>query len=150
MSMIIEKMNEWMELNEKKDEFLKILKILLEFEEKTNRTGWDCDMDMHYMRKSISVAQPDRVQIYLQALGGFMYYVVVRYRTAMGSVVTSWYHEDGISMEREQLAHLPEHEVHRLTCITDLFQKHSSLLNEESKLHIVDNSILELMGEGLE
>jgi len=119
------KNHHWKELSGGRDEFQKIVKLLVDFDETTGRYRRYGDPEAHYMRRSISVADPETLRVFLQDLGGFIYYVVVELKTEGGAVSTSWIHEDGIRAERDEFSEEENHPVHSIVCMTDLYKNYS-------------------------
>ncbi len=75
------------------------------------------------MRKAFVVAEEGTRRIFIRALGDSIYSVVVHLETPHGSVTTSWVHEDGIALDRNEFADEPDHLVHGIVCLTDLFME---------------------------
>lgn len=109
----------WVEIVERKSEFQSILKLLVEFDERTGRHQRYSDPESHYMRKACAVAPPESLRIFAKQMAEFVFHVVVRLDCASGHEITGWLHEDGIASERAGAS--PEHPVHRIVCLTDLF-----------------------------
>ncbi|MBL8021490.1 MAG: hypothetical protein JNM27_17605 [Leptospirales bacterium] len=109
----------WRELTVKKEEFCKIVRLLVEFDEKTGRYLKYNDPETHFMRKAVSVADTSRIRIFLRDLGGYVYSVVAELRSLAGTTATAWIHEDGICKEREEAE--TNHPVHSIVCVTDLY-----------------------------
>ena len=135
----------WRELTDKKEEFQKIVKLLVDFDESTGRYRRYGDPESHYMRRSISVSDPDHLRIFIQDLGGFVYYIVVELRTAGGQVSSSWIHEDGIRAERDEFQHMEDHPVHEIVCMTDLYENNSSEISQDFSNVFVGEITLELL-----
>ncbi len=109
------------ELTERKEDFLKIVQLLVEFDEKTGRYLKYKDPETHYMRRAVAACSPDHVRVFLRHLGGFIYAVVAEVRSAGGLTATAWVHEDGIRQERDGLD--GAHPVHGIVCVTDLYEE---------------------------
>lgn len=133
----------WREVTSRKEEFQKIVGLLIEFDERTGRYQRYGDPESHYMRKAVARAQPDDLRIFVQNLGGFLYYVVVELASAGGRVSTGWLHEDGIKAERS--THPEDHPVQRIVCLSDLVDADSSSVSEETAFSCVDSATAELM-----
>ena len=109
----------WVEIVERKKEFQDILKLLVEFDERTGRHQRYSDPESHYMRKACVVASAESLKIMARRIDEFVFYIVVRLECASGHEITGWVHEDGIAAERVTAS--PAHPVHRIVCLTDLF-----------------------------
>lgn len=116
-------MGEWIELTSKREEFTKIVKLLVAFDQNTGRYARYENESSHWLRKAVSVAEPDALRVILKHLGGFVYSVVTEQRTESGFCVTCWVHEDGIRSEREDKMSEPRHPVHSIVCVSDLYQE---------------------------
>lgn len=133
----------WREITNRKEEFQKIVSLLIEFDERTGRYQRYGDPESHYMRKAVARANPEDLRIFVQNLGGFLYYVVVELASPGGRVSTGWLHEDGIKAERTTLG--GDHPVQRIVCLSDLVEVDSSTVSEETSLSCVDSATAELM-----
>ena len=111
----------WKEIVSRKPEFQEMLRLLLHFDERSGRYREYSEPELHFMRKSAAVADPGGLRIYLRDLGGRAYYVVLELQLGGGRLATAYVHEDGIVLEREERADEPEHAVHSVICLTDLF-----------------------------
>ncbi|MBL8019724.1 MAG: hypothetical protein JNM27_08680 [Leptospirales bacterium] len=116
-------MEKWKELVRRKEEYLRILRLLVEFDERTGRHLKYGDPETHYVRRSICIADPSRTRILIPDLGNFVYSVVCETRTASALAVIAYVHEDGIRIERDRYE--PDHPTHSITCLTDLFENDS-------------------------
>jgi len=121
----------WVEITERKQEFRQILKLLVEFDERTGRHARYSDPETHCMRKAISAADPDRTRILLNHLGGFVYNVVAQVETSVGLAISAYVHEDGIKAERA--AQAENHPIQKIVCMTDLYEDCKNL---ESREHL--------------
>jgi hypothetical protein len=108
-----------------KVEFQKIVKLMIDFDERTGRHTRYPDPEVHYMRKAVSVARPESLTIKLERAEheeGWVYFVeVILDNSSVNSLITRWIHEDGIRAERETLGE--GHPVHNITCLTDLYDR---------------------------
>lgn len=127
-------LRDWKELKSQKKEFIKIVSLLTEYDEKTGRFRKYGERSDHFMRKAVSIAAEDSIRVFLRSRGGYMYDVAVELHTGAGAVITNWIHEDGIRLERDEWRHDPDHPVHSIVCITDLFEKNAEPLSEEDGL----------------
>lgn len=134
MSALIQ--SRWRELINKKAEFLKIVQLLLDYDERSQRLGRTVPPALHYLRRALVLSPPDTLQVFLRNLGGYRYEVIVYHTSGWGTAATTWLHEDAIQVEREQAATTRSHPVHRILCLTDLFRTHSRKLRD---LPIQDN-----------
>jgi len=114
---------QWRELESNKDEFLRILRLLVEFDERTGHHLRRDDPAQHWLRKGISLAESSSIRILLRNLNNFVYSVLIEMKTASSFVTTGWVHEDGIRAERDQKNNDRSHPVHSIVCVTDLFEK---------------------------
>ena len=117
----------WRELTARKEEFSKIVKLLVEFDEKTGRYLKYNHPETHYMRRAVAACDPENLRIFLKSLGGFVYSVVAEVKSAAGLTATAWVHEDGIRQEREGCD--AGHPVHQIVCVTDLFEADSQAID---------------------
>lgn len=139
---------QWYEIDENKEEFQKIVKLLVDFDETTGRYRRYGDPETHFMRRSVSVADPEMLRVFLNHLGGYVYYIVVELKSQGGSISTSWIHEDGIRSERDEFREQKDHPVHGILCITDLAEKFSVKLNEDFSQTALSSDTQELLSEG--
>ncbi len=138
----------WAELESQKAEFQKIVRLLVEFDERTGRYRRFEDPENHFMRKAISIAQPELLRVFLRHLGGFVYFVVTELNTEHGSVSTSWVHEDGIQLERDEFGEQESHPVHSILCLTDLYREKGRRLGAEiQEIQLNSATALLLMAE---
>lgn len=118
-----------------KSDFQEIVRMLVEFDEKSGRFGKGNFPDGHYLRKAAGIADLDDVRFFARDLGGYVFYVVVELKTHSSFCVTSWIHEDGIRVEREEYANDKAHPVHGIVCLSDIFEKNAKeKISEEEKL----------------
>ncbi len=122
--------SKWKELCNQKQEFIKITALLTDYDERTGRYRKYGEKSDHFMRKAVSIACPDSIRVFFRDLGGYMYTVAVELSTGAGVVITNWVHEDGIRLERDELADSPDHPVHSIICITDLYEKYSKAVSD--------------------
>lgn len=112
----------WKEIVDRKDEFQQMLKLLLAFDEHSGRCRDYREPELHYMRRAVAVADPSLLRIYLRELGRCVYYIVTELHSGGGRLATAYVHEDGIRQEREQFGDEPEHPVHGIVCLSDLYE----------------------------
>jgi hypothetical protein len=123
---MIRQILEWQQLTvEDNPEFQKIVKLLTEFDDKTGRFISYANPESHYARKAIAIVDPTNLKVYVFPLGGYVYSIVAECTSVSGYIVTAWVHEDGIRQEREDAD--PEHPVHKIVCLTDLFERAGSI-----------------------
>jgi len=110
-------------------EFQNILSIILEFDEKTGKDTEYLDSDRYLIRKALTRAEPETLNIYVQLQPGetYTYHVVCESKGIGYYIATSWIHEDGIRYERDRCDE--DHPVFNLVCLSDLY-KDSILCNE--------------------
>lgn len=129
-------MKNWIEVKKGKEDFQKILKILIDFDEKTGRHV----REDHYFRKAISVCDISNLRIFMKETEKAFFSIVVELRSN-GICVTSWLHEDGIALEREQFAADKRHPVHTIVCMTDIHRKNPGPVSKKN-LHLVTMELL--------
>ena len=112
----------WKEIVDRKREFQEMLRLLLLFDERSGRYLEYNEPELHFMRKAAAVADPGLLRIYIRELRPCVYYVVAELQVGGGRLATSYVHEDGIRLEREERREDAEHPVHRITCLSDLFE----------------------------
>jgi hypothetical protein len=108
------------ELLTRKTEFQEMMRLLVDYDERTGRFHRYDGAELHYLRKTAALAPPDKLRVYLRQVEPFVYAVVVELATDGARVATAWIHEDGIRAEREVWTD-PDHPVHGIVCMTDLF-----------------------------
>jgi hypothetical protein len=116
---------EWREIISEKREFCGIVKLLVDFDEKTERFRRYAHPETHYMRKAVGVADPAFIRIFIRDCGGYVYHIVSEINTDAGFMSTFWIHEDGIRAEREILKDQLDHPVHSIVCVSDLYEYNS-------------------------
>lgn len=106
-----------------KKEFQKIVALLVEYDERTGRIRKSDNNGIvaHHLRKAASVADINNIEVTLTKKEGYIYTVTVSQRDSVSSFTTSWTHEDGIAEERIELKGKPDHPVHTIVCLSDLF-----------------------------
>lgn len=115
-----EKAPAWIELNgDGVQEFQKILRMLVEYDERTGRLRHSTQPEQHYLRKAFALCAVSELRIFARALGAFNFAMVGEWRSTEGYAASAWIHEDGICMEREQFPD-PAHPVHFIVCLSDL------------------------------
>ena len=135
---------QWTELTEEKENFQRILRLLILEDEEKERPVKTGDWQNHYMRKAIAWGDAEGLRVFIRALGGFIYYVVAELHTTAGFVSSGWVHEDGIKAQRELREKYPYHPVHVITCMTDIYENHCEVLEfEESCLDISTMDLLD-------
>lgn len=111
----------WRELTRDKGGFQSIVALLVDFDERTGRVEREKRQTDHLIRRSICQAPVDRLRIFINNRDGFIYPVLIFLETGSSTVVARWVLEDGIRMEREELKGVPDHPVHRVLCVPDLY-----------------------------
>ena len=111
----------WKEIIDRKREFQEMLALLLFCDERSGRLREYGEPELHYLRKAAVVADPNCMRIYLRELSPRIYYVVIEMSTGGGRMATAYVHEDGIRSERREHGGHPEHPVHTVVCLSDLF-----------------------------
>jgi len=109
---------EWFEICGRKDEFQGIVKLLVEFDERTGRHLRYGDPVTHMERKAIASGEVEKLRFFVRPMGGFVYLVIGELSRDLYRIVTSWMHEDGIRVERKDAA--LDHPVQKIVCVTDL------------------------------
>ena len=110
----------WVEIEGRKEEFIKIVRLLVEYDEKTGRAGRGGGN--HYLRAAIAHVDPADLRLFARHKGAFAYEILCTIDNQGGYLVTTWIHEDGIPPEREGLLEFPDHPVHSIVCLTDLME----------------------------
>jgi len=131
----------WREILERKEEFQKILQLLVDFDERTGRYLRYVDNETHWMRKAIAASSPENIRVLLRHQGGYIYTIVAQIQTDSGIVASAYVHEDGIMIEREQ--NPDEHPVKRIVCMTDLFERSSKELANHDGLNSFTIGLIE-------
>ncbi|HBS07150.1 MAG TPA: hypothetical protein DEA96_19410 [Leptospiraceae bacterium] len=124
---------EWREIQKGKESFQEIVKMLVEFDERTGRHSYAPLKECHYMRKAISVGDPENLLVMACAYPSHLYYVTARLSNQQGKVTTCWVHEDGVAAERLDRKEEESHPVHQIVCLTDIFQQNQKL-QENAKI----------------
>ena len=117
----------WTEIN-RKEEFQRILNLLIEFEERTGRHKKYGDPKIHDQRKKIAHAKPEKIRIFAKHRGGFMFHIVIEYEEFSAELIL----DDGIMEERDEFRHNPDHVVHTIVCTTDLVKSGTEIINFDS------------------
>lgn len=105
------------------DEFLKILRLLVDFDEKTGRVERQPNKFAHYARKALSLAPPEELVITLEKKDQIsVYWVCIVLKVPNLTIKAEWVHEDGIAAERIEHGENPEHPVHSIVCMTDIYE----------------------------
>lgn len=121
----------WREIKEGKQKFQEIVRILVDFDERTGRHEYQPLKECHYMRKAIALGQQENLRILACSYPSSLYYVAAELKNNQGQVATCWVHEDGIQSERQERRDEPDHPVHNIPCMTDLFEKNAELAATE-------------------
>ncbi|MBU41655.1 MAG: hypothetical protein CMN76_00430 [Spirochaetaceae bacterium] len=121
----------WKEIKEGKEKFQEIIKMLVDFDERTGRHGYAPLKECHYMRKAIAVGEPSHIRILACSYPAFLYYVAAELSNDQGHVTTCWVHEDGVKAERKDRQDEPDHPVHGVLCMSDLFEQNAEIGAED-------------------
>ncbi|MBI39218.1 MAG: hypothetical protein CMF59_18375 [Leptospiraceae bacterium] len=121
---------EWRDIVRGKESFQEIVKMLVEFDERTGRHSYAPLKECHFMRKAISVAEPENLRILACSYPSHLFYVAARLSNQQGKLTTCWVHEDGVAAERKDRRDEPDHPVHQIVCMTDLFEQNSEIVGE--------------------
>ena len=105
--------------------------MLVEFDERTGRHDYAPLKECHYMRKAIAVGEAEHLRILVCAFPSFLYYVAAELNNCQGRVTTCWVHEDGIESERAEKRDEPDHPVHGITCMSDIFRRNEEIGEKE-------------------
>lgn len=108
------------ELKTKKEKFVKILKDLIQWEEKYKDIN-SHNLENYKIKKLISEMNPNKLNITFLKLDEHTYYVVVKYQSINGEISTSWVHEDDIYRERLLNFNNKKHISFNTDCLTDLY-----------------------------
>lgn len=136
----------WRELTTRKEEFQRILKLLVDFDEKTGRHIRYTDPETHWARHAISSADPSRVRVLMKRISDCVYAIVCECRSSSAIIITSWVHEDGIRSERKTAT--TDHPVHKIICISDLFEGDSMRADDLESLNPFTVELLAETGRG--
>jgi len=131
---------DWRLLQSRKEEFSRILQLLVDFDDKTGRALRYRDQETHHMRKAIAVGNPDLRRVYMRRIATDTFSIVSELICDAGMVVTGWLHEDGVHAERA--AQPPEHPVHSIICVSDLFENDSTQFAPTRDLNPVTRALL--------
>lgn len=104
------------------EDIQKIILLLVEFVERTGQHKNYHDIDAHYARFGVALANPQNIKVYIKHLGGYVYVIIGEVKSNSTRITTAWVHEDGIQQERIEHKDI-EHPVHTIVCVTDLYQK---------------------------
>lgn len=110
--------SKWRELQERKDEFLHILRILNHYYEMRGETK----TERFRFREKLVKMDPNEIQIFFSKLGTYEYQVACA--TKKNPKLESWIHIDGIDEERARMSAVGkmDHPVFTLVCLGDLYQ----------------------------
>ncbi len=140
----------WRKLTERMEEFQEILKLLVEFDERTHRHRRQKQPELHHMRRALAVGRPKDLEVFIRYLGGSMFFVAAKLTASGGQVASGWLHEDGIYEERQQFADNPDHPVHMIRCMSDLFAAHTETAPNsevEARIPVQCRELLEEVGD---
>lgn len=118
----------WRQLVSRKIDFFAIMQVLLDYDERSGRVGRVVPPALHHLRRTLAVCPSRSVSIYLRALGGYRYEVLLWHSSEWGQAATAWIHEDAICVERAEYLDQKEHPIHKIVCLSDLYHKHSKRL----------------------
>ena len=135
----------WKELWQGKREFLDIMRLLVDFDAKTGRFRHYENPETHYMRRAISIADPDDLRILLCDRGECIYQVVAELSVPSAFLSATWLHEDGFPSDRQFLDGQRTHPVHKIPCLTDLYEKYAQELKLPGNESCLSGSTLELL-----
>jgi hypothetical protein len=108
------------ELKARKEDFIKILKDLILWEEQFESKSIS-SKENYKIRKLLSELPPKKLKITFLKLDDNIFYVVVQFKSFSGEISTSWIHEDNIYKERILNFENKEHLSHKIICLTDLY-----------------------------
>lgn len=121
---------QWHRLVSAHEEFQRILRLLLEYDERNERQNLS---ELHYLRQAISTARAEDLCVYIRDMGGYLFHIVAELKVPGGEAATAWLHEDGIQAERDMRSNQPDHAVHKLFCMSDILKEHSeSIMLDEN------------------
>jgi|YNPMSStandDraft_2_1061718.scaffolds.fasta_scaffold03307_3 hypothetical protein len=107
------------ELKTRKEDFVKILKDLIEWDEQI-KTKSPKFLENLKIKKTLAEMPSKKLKITFLKLDEFIFYVVVQYKSLNGEITTSWVHEDEIYKER--LLNNKDHLSYKVVCLTDLYE----------------------------
>jgi plasmid rolling circle replication initiator protein Rep len=81
------------ELKTRKEDFVKILKDLIEWDEQI-KTKSPKFLENLKIKKTLAEMPSKKLKITFLKLDEFIFYVVVQYKSLNGEITTSWVHED--------------------------------------------------------
>lgn len=132
--------NDWRLLISRKEEFLKILSLLVDFDTRTGRAARYADPQTHYMRKAIAVAGPSLISVFLRRTSADLYSLVAQMHCDSGFLVTAFVLEDGIHQERATQP--SDHPTHKIVCMTDLFHNDCEPVGPIDNLNPITQTLL--------
>lgn len=118
----------WMEIaREDIDGFQDMVRLLVDFDNKTGRWRRYGDPEIHYMRAAIGECDPNglRALVVPEEQRDHVYSVIAQFRGPGGCAITEWTHEDSIMQDRCRAD--PEHPVHQIPCLTDMYKRATPL-----------------------
>lgn len=131
---------DWRILRTHKVDFIKILSLLVEYDERTGKAARYPDPQRHRMRQAIAAANPDLSRFLIRRIAANLFSIVAETVCDGGLVTTRWLHEDAINQERSQQE--PDHPVHSITCVTDLFENYCEPLGAENDLNSFTHKLM--------
>lgn len=107
-----------------------IVRLLTDFDIKTGRHLKYPDLHRHYERCAIAHCPTDSLTFVITEMENQQYTYIVQATSndtqSKDYVKTEWIYEDGIKMERRE--ENKEHPVHRIVCLTDMFEQGEPVL----------------------
>jgi|JI8StandDraft_1071087.scaffolds.fasta_scaffold151504_1 hypothetical protein len=121
----MQKISEWMELNENKLEFLHILRVLNRYYEA--KGAQSLNNTSHEFRKELTEKKESDFQVFLKKFGDFEFLVHAKIGQKPSQKSDTWIHIDGIAEEREQLikSGITDHPIFSIVGLRDLYLNHS-------------------------
>ncbi|EMP03493.1 hypothetical protein LEP1GSC171_1314 [Leptospira santarosai str. HAI1380] len=118
----------WREMNEQGiKEFLIILKVLDAFYSANRK-----ETSREELKFRSKLQTEKDIRIFLKALDKSGYYILAQLKENGKLQSKNWIHIDGIQEEKERFRELGDltHPIFKVTCVTDIFNKHSIIAND--------------------
>ncbi|WP_061247703.1 LIC_13246 family protein [Leptospira noguchii] len=120
----------WKEMNEQGiKEFLIILKVFDAFYSANQK-----ETSKEELKFRSKLQTEKDIRIFLKALDEFAYYILAQLKENGKLQSKNWIHIDGIQEEKERFRDLGDltHPIFSITCVTDIYNKHSAIAKEFS------------------
>ncbi len=134
----------WRQLEDHNSAFQHILRLLIKHEQEFEKENLSW---LFYIRKAVSLCDPQVLWVFMHSLGGYLFHVVVQIEVSGLRLATSWLHEDGIQSERDARTNQKDHPIHHILCLSDLYAKHTKIINTDTKQGCPSQAAIRLMLE---